>query len=189
MTQANFETAVSCGAIGEIEVRRMLESQGHIVYQPQTQGSHQMDMLAIKDKQTTIAADVKTKTRRTHYDDTGVNQNHFDLYQQFSRNHNVDFYIFFVDRVLGKIYGNKLALLERPCWHEGIKYPRVEPVKYGRDAGTLIRYWPMCSMQDFAKISKSTADAIQQFEQRNYITPKKSAQVFFDFNTGGQDAC
>jgi hypothetical protein len=171
--------------IGEIEVRRMLESQGYIVYQPQTEGSHQMDMLAIKDKQLTIAADVKTKARRTHYEDTGVNQKHFELYQQFSHNHNAEFYIFFVDRVLGKIYGNRLSILERPCWHQGMKYPRVEAVKYGRDAGVLIRYWPMCVMQDFGKISKATAEVVRQYEQRNYSEPKESAQVFFDFNAIG----
>ena len=189
MIQANFETAASCGMIGEIEVRRMLESQGYIVYQPQTEGSHQMDMLAIKDKQLTIAADVKTKTRRTHYEDTGVNQKHFELYQQFSRNHNAEFYIFFVDRVLGKIYGNRLSILERPCWHQGIKYPRVEAVKYGRDAGVLIRYWPMCVMQDFGKVSKATAEMVRQYEQRNYSEPKESAQVFFDFNSEVANAC
>lgn len=182
MIQANFETAVSCGLIGEAEVRHMLESQGHIVYQPQTQGSHSMDMLAIKDKQSTIAVDVKTKTRRTYYDDTGVNQKHFELYRDFSRKHNVDFYIYFVDRVLGKIYGNKIHLLEQECWHEGIKYPRVEPVKYGKDIGTLIRYWPLCSMQDFRQISPAIGKIIQFYEQRNYDEPQESMQTFFDFN-------
>jgi len=185
MIQANFETAVSCGMIGEQEVRAMLEAEGCIIYQPQTSGSHQLDMIAIKDKKTTIAADVKTKARRTYYSDTGVNESHFKLYREFMEKHNLEFYIYFVDRSLGKIYGNTINELEKRRWHEGILYPRVERVKHGRDAGTLIRYWPMIAMLDFATLSEATAKAIRQFEQRNYKEPEEQLQVFFDFNLSG----
>jgi hypothetical protein len=183
MKPQSFDISVKLGEIGEHQVKEMLERDGWIIYRPQTLGSHPLDVLAINEKRKTIAADIKTKPRRTYYADTGVDLCHFEQYKKFSEDHGVEFYIYFVDRSLGRIYGNSLKNLEIPCWHEGRQYPRTETIKYGKDAGQKIRYWAMCAMVDFAGISQKTIDAIKGFEQRNYKDPVEEKQLFLDFNS------
>jgi hypothetical protein len=183
MIRPNFDKALKLGELGETQVKAMLESWGWIIYRPETIGSHQMDILAIKDKKTTIAADVKTKDARIYYPDTGVNESHFQLYQDFMVRHNVEFFIFFVDPTAKKIYGNSIEELEKPRWEQGIDYPLVAPVKRGPDKGTLIRYWPLSRMRDFAEISEEQAAKIKELQQRNYGGPIPQPQMFLDFNS------
>lgn len=134
----NFDLSLAKGEYGEQIVRRILEKQGFVIYKPQTEGAHAFDVLAIQNKTRCIALDVKAKARRNKYADTGINVRHYQTYKAFSEAHQMPFWVVFVDEMLGRIYGNTLANLDKPVTEAGISYP----FEY---AG-LIRYWPLASM-------------------------------------------
>lgn len=164
MTQPNFERAKAKGAVGEAIVRAMLEAKGWVVYQPQTQGAHQFDMLCIKDKNAAIAFDVKAKARMNMAACTGINQTHFDEYARFSERHNMPFWVVFVDEQLGRIYGNSLTELERPIVVDGITYPWQFLTKFGK----LLRLWSLDSMKDIAPLDEASVALLADLSQRNH---------------------
>lgn len=164
MTQPSFERAMEKGAAGEAIVRAMLEAKGWVVYQPQTKGPHQFDMLCIKDKNAAIAFDVKAKARMNWAACTGINQTHFDEYDRFSARHNMPFWVVFVDERLGRIYGNSLTELERPVVVDGISYPHKMQTKFGK----LLRLWSLSSMKDIAPLDEAAAAHLAGLSQRNH---------------------
>lgn len=164
MTSRNFETALKKGEIGEQIVRKILEEKGWIVYKPVTDGAHCFDMLTIKDKRRAIAIDVKAKSRRNKYPDTGINQKHFEEYLSFSQKHNMPFWLFFVDEMLGKIYGNHLAELEKPRVVDN----RMYPYEWRTQSGEKIRLWPLEAMRDIAFIKDSEVKKLIDYSQRSY---------------------
>jgi hypothetical protein len=146
------------GEIGEKIIRQRLEAKGYVVYRPVTEAAHAFDMMAIKDKTKAIALDVKTKSARRAFPDTGVDFNHFELYKAFAERHLIDFWIVFVDDLNKRIYGNTLAELELPApiEHNGriLHYPRNEAAKDGK----LIRYWPLVRMLNFGTLPDQVAE-------------------------------
>lgn len=156
------------GNLGEKFVRERLERAGYIVYCPVTDGAHAFDMMAINKKLTTIALDIKTKAHRTRFPDTGVDRKHFDIYQKFSIEHRMPFFLFFVDENAKKIYGNRLDLLEQYSTVGNRAYPRDE--KDGR-SGKIIRYWPVNRMTVWAEITDLEAQELRDMSQRNYEYP------------------
>jgi len=164
MTRRSFETAMKKGAVGESIVRGKLEGAGWIVYQPATDGAHAFDMLGVKDKQKAIALDVKAKSLMNKYPATGVDQQHFEQYQQFSERHAMPFWLFFVDEHLGEIYGNSLEVLEKPVVVDGHLYPKVLTVANSKQ----IRIWPYVVMKKIAMLSNGDIQALMEYSQRNY---------------------
>ncbi len=164
MTRKSFSAANSKGQLGERIVKGILERKGFIVYRPETDGSHAFDILAIKDKRRCIAIDVKAKARRTAFPDTGINQRHFEVYQQFSLRHLMPFWLFFVDESMLEIYGNTLDELEKPRTVAGRKYPMVSKTAFGVD----IRYWPLEAMIKIDNLNCSQTIDLMQMSQRSY---------------------
>jgi len=104
---------VQKGDYGEGLVREYLESSGWIVYEPKTEGPHAFDKLCVKDKQTIVIAEVKTKARMNNWNATGFNIKSFNEYKYIVDKYGIDIFVFFVDEMLRKIYGNKLSTLEK----------------------------------------------------------------------------
>lgn len=165
MTSRSFEISLKKGAVGERIVRVLLERNGWVVYQPITDGAHCFDMLSIKDKKRAIAIDVKAKARMNKWAATGVNERHFLEYKAFSETHNMPFWIFFVDELLGKIYGNELKVLEVPIEVEGELYPKT--IQWGSNS-PKIRYWSLASMKPLADISEEDMKELSSYNQRSY---------------------
>lgn len=164
MTRRSFETSLAKGELGEEVVRELLESRGWVVYQPVTSGPHHFDMLCIKDKKRAIAFDVKAKARMNWLPCTGVNQKHFEEYQQFSERHRMPFWLVFVDEALRQIYGNTLDELEKPREVEGRSFPMLMETK----SGVRLRLWPLVAMRQIASITDSHAAALTAHSQRSY---------------------
>jgi len=162
MTPKNFDVAMAKGKFGEFIVRRILEAKGFIVYEPRTVGAHAFDVLAIKDKKRCIAMDVKAKARRNKYADTGINERHYKIYSDFSRTHNMPFWVVFVDEMVGEIYGNTLEALDIPRTIDGIIYPMI----YGGDTGT--RYWPLAAMIKLHDLTASEKEELSRLSQRSH---------------------
>lgn len=151
------------GALGEQIARRHLESRGLIVYAPLTDGAHLFDFLcANKQKQSIVAAEVKTKPRRLHFPDTGIDVRHFNDYMAIQTKYGIDVFLYFVDEHERRIYGNKLQTLiaSREVDHNGktIVYPL-------RINGII--YFPLCAMVDVAQITEQDADAISALSTRS----------------------
>jgi hypothetical protein len=168
MTQRSFETALKKGAIGESIVKERLEAAGWVVYQPVTEGAHAFDMLSIKGKRYAIACDVKAKALMNKWQATGVNQRHFEEYQQFSQKHSMPFWLFFVDEYLGEIYGNTISELEQPraveCRFGVESFPKVITTRNGTD----VRLWPYAAMKKIAVLASGECHALMEYNQRGY---------------------
>ncbi len=163
MTQQSFDMAMRKGFLGEDIVKRLFERKGWVVYSPETKGAHQFDILAIKDKDSAVAVDVKTKASMNWYPATGVNQKHFEEYQRFSNKHSMPFWLVFVDEKLKKVYGNTLSELEKPRQVAGNVYPLVKTF-----GGVKIRLWPLEAMIPIALIENDVATILMSLSQRSY---------------------
>jgi hypothetical protein len=103
------KTEVKKGNIGEQLVSECLEAGGYVVYNPYTEGSHNIDIIAhASDKKSLICCEVKTKKRMMYYAETGFNLCHYEGYLQMKKIHNIDTYVAFVDEFERCIYGNWL---------------------------------------------------------------------------------
>lgn len=166
--QTSFEDRKSAkkGARAEKVIQGIFESRGFIVYRPETDGAHSFDMLAIRDKKSCIALDVKAKARRTYYPDTGINTRHYQTYKDFSEKHSMPFWVIFVDEVLKQAYGNTLSELDAPCVCAGRQYPMEQ---------CGIRYFPLSRMLFLCDIPEDVADDLTGLSARNHPQPGESA--------------
>lgn len=149
---------VKKGNIGEKIVNDFLEKKGFVIYKSITDSAHSFDRLAIKDKQRLIIAEIKTKARRNKYKDTGFNLRHYNEYKKISEKHNLPVYIFFVDEMLGKIYGNWLSILEEP-YLKILQYPAIL---------NDIIYFHLDKMIDICDLSEQEINDLKNYSQRKY---------------------
>lgn len=147
------------GNIGERLVREYLERKGFIVYEPKTSGPHGFDKLAILNKKQAIIAECKTKARRNKFADTGINIKHLDDYEYISAKHNLPVFIFFVDELVGEIYGNTLKELLVPRVVDGKQYP-------SREKGII--YFPLINTKWVCNIGKDEIDLMKANATRSY---------------------
>jgi len=159
----DFEKALVKGKIGEDIVRRYLEEKGYVVYKPVTEGAHAFDILAVKDKKTVIMADVKAKARRNYFPDTGINYKHYVEYKAISEKHCLPVFLFFVDEMIGQVYGNMLDELEKPCVvaHNNriIEYPLMHKG---------IIYFPLSKMIFLGQLTEYERMQLKGVSQRSY---------------------
>jgi len=159
------KATVKKGDFGEKIVRNYLEGKGFIIYEPLTDGAHSFDKLAIKNKRTIVIAEVKSKARMNFYNATGIDIKHFKEYKFIGEKYNLPVYLFFVDEMLGKIYGNKLSELLKPV-EDDLKYPNTEKVKN-------IILFSLNSMVDIHILTKIEIDYLREHSTRKYDYNKK----------------
>lgn len=179
----SFEVALRKGAIGEEIVRPYLEAKGYVVCRPVTEGAHAFDGLAIRNKKHCIAYDVKAKARMNKWPATGVNVSHFVTYWEFSQNHNMPFWLFFVDEMLGQIYGNEISKLEEHRHVDGVDYPFVLNTRSDQ-----IRIWPLEAMVKISALSDEQKAALAACNQRTHEAPSTATIVLQSLNIDGGHA-
>lgn len=155
------KSTVKKGNIGEEIVKTYLEGKGYILYNPTTPGAHVFDNLATKDKTNIFVVEVKTKPRRLYYKDTGINYSHFKTYQEVAEKHNLKVFIFFVDDIEEKIYGNELQNLTKSYYEKGKHYPLYEP-------HSKIIYFPLANMVDIANLNEMQIKQIRTYHTGRY---------------------
>ena len=154
----NDKKEVKKGNIGEQIVNNYLEKEGFVIYKPITDSAHSFDRLAIKDKKQLIIAEIKTKARRNKFKDTGFNLSHFNEYKKISEKHNLPVYIFFVDEMLGEVYGNWLSILEEP-YEKILKYPYIH---------NDIIYFHLNKMKQICNLTETEIIELKKYSQRSY---------------------
>ena len=162
MNQTDWQQKLTVrkGNLGEEIISRFLERKGYVIYSPETKNkSHAFDRLAIKDKEQIIIAEIKTKARRNKYADTGVNKRNYEQYIKIQNKYNIPVFIFFVDEMLKKIYGNWLSKLIIPIIIEGKQYPLIL---------NNIIYFPLVNMINIAELSEQQITELKKLSNRNY---------------------
>ena len=173
----SFDKALRKGEIGEQIVKPYLEAKGYVVYRPATEGAHAFDALAIRSKEHCIAYDVKAKAMMNKYPATGVNLSHFMCYWKFSQKHHMPFWLFFVDEMLGQIYGNNLDELEKHRHVDGVDYPFVLNTR--KDD---IRLWPLEAMLKVTDLTDEQKAALAACNQRTHAAPSTASVVLQTLN-------
>lgn len=160
-------TSVRKGTIGEQIVHAHLEKNGYIVYSPSTEGAHAFDRLAVRNKKDIIIAECKTKARRNYFPDTGIDCRHYDEYKYIENLHNIPVYIFFVDEMVKKVYGNELSILEEPRKVKYVLNGTQREKHYPLVQGGII-YFPIVAMEDIATLSASDCSKLISVSTRSY---------------------
>lgn len=164
MIPTDFKKNLIKGNVGEEIIKSYLEDLGWIIYKPVTDGAHGFDIMCYKNKEGCIMADVKTKARMNKIAATGINQSHFEKYNELSKKNTMPFWILFVDEMLGKIYGNSLDTLEMKRYIDGVTYPFIMKTRNN----TQIRLYHLNSMKDIAILDTTTRDKLRAISRRNY---------------------
>ena len=158
---------VKKGDIGEQIVTDYLEKKGMIVYEPVTHKAHGFDKLVTKGKDKLIIVEVKTKARRNNFPDTGIDYRHYLGYKTVSKRHNIPVWIFFVDEMLGEIYGNNIEILETPNSYlyqgKSLSYPLVKSYDNSK-----IIYFYQPSMIKIHSLTPEQIIDIKKYSSRNY---------------------
>ena len=156
------------GDIGEEIGRRFLERKGYILYAPMKKEAHPFDRIAIKWDMKPMALDFKTYPSRLYYPDTGINYNHYLKYKEYPH----DFYIFFIDEIRKKMYGNKFSELLKTITIANNIYPLIQSGKKGKKI-----YFPLDNMELYATLSPQTCKKLEKVSNsKHYVvnkTPKK----------------
>ena len=160
-------TTVRKGNLGEQIVHTHLENKGYVVYNPNTEGPHAFDKLAIRNKQDIIIAECKTKARRNYYPDTGIDYRHFTEYKYIEERYNIPVYLFFVDEMLKKVYGNELSVLEEPRKVCFVRNGRQRVQQYPLTQNGII-YFPITVMEDIAPLTETDCSKLTTVSTRRY---------------------
>lgn len=154
----SFEIALKKGEIGEKIVVDLLEKKGWIVYTPFTKGkAHYFDILATFNKENAIAVDVKTKARLNKWAAQGIDIRHYEQYLAFMNNHNVPFYLVFVDDKCGDVHLADIKNLKNPI------YPNRKIIA-----------WRLSEMKYIMNIGEEKVRELSKYDQRNYeFDPKQ----------------
>jgi len=154
---------VKKGNIGEQKVRELLEKSNKVIYKPITDSAHCFDNLVSSGKKDFVIVEVKTKPKRKYHPDTGIDYRHYNEYKTVSKIHNLPVYLFFVDEMLGEIYGGKLSELEQLKEHKhkekSYSYPKVEN-------GIIYFFQP--DMKVFCKLTKDDIESLKKVSSRSY---------------------
>lgn len=106
---------VKKGDLGESLVDEFIKASGDVPYIPNADKAHPFDRLcASQNKKNLYIAEVKSKSRRKYYPDTGFNISNYHDYVNIQKKYNLKVFIFFVDEEMGLVYGERLNELLRP---------------------------------------------------------------------------
>lgn len=159
------KTTTQKGIVGEDIVFTWLRELGHTIYRPNDDNKrHPIDALIMhREKLVIVAADIKTKPRRLHYPDTGINFSHYGEYCYIKNINKIRVYLFFVDEHLNEIYGNYLDKLEerREILHNGERliYPR-------RERGII--YFPLEAMRHIGNLQYEETNKLKEMSGSKY---------------------
>lgn len=155
----SFDIASTKGDIGEMIIKDFLVKEGLTVYTIEDQNKpHSHDMFACDySADTFFALDVKTKARLNKYNATGINESHYRKYLKIKNDHNMPFFIYFVDEKMGDIHRFDLNE-ETPGFI----------IKDGMPPYGNIICWELQYMEFLQKLSKEQMAALSKFDQRNH---------------------
>lgn len=184
-TNSNWQNKreVKRGNIGEEIVINYIESLGKLVYTLNSSERHFFDTIVVTpqryiDEQINkeIFApgkieilEIKTKPSRYAYPDTGFNYDQYVKYKYLNDILNIPLSVWFVDPLIGNIYGGNLTSLEQQTsvansYGKKISYPLKQYSKEGKE----IIYFPIDNMKIIATLTKEQIEEINKTSLPNY---------------------
>lgn len=175
------------GKIAEAIVEDFLLSSGFEVYQTSDSHSHLSDgySLSKKNLKKDFFYDVKSKQARNKLPDTGVDLNAYEGYIRFIKEKNSDFFIFFVDQELEKLYYFNLKNTipdfgtdkYKYYYDDGVQYPKIETNKVN---GEKYIYFALKQMTLIRNLLTEEVDILKK--QTTDIGTHFKFQPFWDVN-------
>lgn len=168
------------GDYGELLVDLHYTAKGITIYKPIMSASHVIDRFYIDKNNQVVPVDVKTKPKRNLYPDTGFDFEDYDKYKKIRKDYQMDPFIIFVDENLGKVYGNKLSLLEKEIVVKAqlssgesymLKYPKGATCKHDK----LQIYFPLKNMRLLFYLSKWQIETLKSLKD-NYDTTNEMSK-------------
>ena len=132
-------------AAEEMLINEFITSKGYTPFTPSNEGSHQIDALAFGKNGIEWMLDVKAKSRRLHYSDTGIDLADYHKYMSYDK----PVYILFADILTGTVYGNWISKLT----------PNRE---------NNIMYFPLDEMKEYRKLTQIEHATLKMLEQSKY---------------------
>jgi len=154
METKKFMELVKKGKVGEKIVKKHLLEEGNIIYETNYEElddkynkSHPFDYMIYNKFEGMKIIEVKTVSSRKYYPDTGINYVSYQLYKEISKQYNMPYYIYFVDKNNKQIYGNLLSELETPYIDKKYgMYPKIIKSSWNEIDNTII-YFPLAKMK------------------------------------------
>jgi len=156
---------VKKGNLGESIVRKYLEYKGWVVYGTETRGKHAFDKLCVKNKKDIVIVEIKSKARMKYYEATGCNYQNYIEYKYIVEKYKINVFMFFVDELLKKIYGNNLSKLEKAYYEpkDKRKYPYIIDSKNSK-----IILFPLAKMINIKNLNDEEVEELKKLSTRNY---------------------
>ena len=96
MSNTTFNDTLKKGYVGEDIVRKFLQQEGYVVYEPVIQEAHPFDKVAVRDKTKLYLIEIKTK-QSTGDNCYVINNSSLNTYKYFLKEYSLPMLIFFVD--------------------------------------------------------------------------------------------
>ena len=178
LNEKNQSLSFRKGGYGEAIIDSLIREwfpHHHIAKVINDNTAHLIDRLLVPKPETPyvkpIFLEVKTKARRTFYNDSGMDEHNYWRLITYQSNNEPKVFVAFVDEGSGCIYGNFLESLNEPCktvrYGEEIEYPRTEMAK-ASNGKLSITYFPMEKMSFRKKLPYEFIQRLRQMSERNY---------------------
>jgi len=155
--------SVKKGNVGEALIDEFLLANNIIPYSPVGDQSHDFDRVCVSKKTGDwVVVEVKTKRRRDNWDDTGVDIPIYERYAAVQKDQGVKIYIFFVDDLLKKVYGNWLDELMKPVQIEKGRKTYYWPLKWEG-----IMYFHLDNMIDAFDLTDQVVEKLNRLSNRS----------------------
>jgi hypothetical protein len=161
MTTWNDQKSDKKGKYAEQLVDDWMADKLYYKWKPED-GQHLIDRAYCLPNGEPFWADIKAQARMNNWEETGIKTNHWLTYKQFPK-----VYLFFVDEMLGKVYGNWLHVLEEPRTVFGIVYPITRNIIL-RGRPEKRRMYPLCAMNDLFILNQTHINKLKELSDRSY---------------------
>jgi len=163
MTNFNELITTKKGDYGEQLVDEYLINCGYIIYKPISNNAHSFDRIISYKKERLTIVEIKSKSKRKYFPDTGIDYKFYIEYINKSKELNIPVFLIFVDEESKKVYGNLLSVLCESqkfiIRNKTINYPLIE-----KD----IIYFHMDNMKQLFEITEEQSKQLKQYTTKKY---------------------
>ena len=120
-------TTTKLGTLAEqMLINEFITGKGYFPFTPSADGSHPVDSCAFSWSGVSWYMDVKAKSRRKYYEDTGIDLADYNKYIKYDK----PTYLLFADLVQGTVYGNWISNLRIKTEGDVIYFPLEDMIHY-----------------------------------------------------------
>lgn len=164
-TFTDLKTTVK-GDYGEHLVDIYLYNKGYQVFCPVLNKSHHVDRICLDSHGKVVCyTEIKTKSKRKYYQDTGMDLADHYHYLQIQRDTGIPIVIYFVDEENGIIRGNYFNKLIKPYKDDRNTYPFIDPSHDGQKVDII--YYPLANMRVATGISDADCEILKKRTTKN----------------------